>query len=94
MSQQIVTKKKKKSRKIKEKEKRKKKECLSGCLMRGSVVYSLWCRSIPAHLSPGSHLPARTSCPQQTCDTDAEERRPAELAGGPLITPHSHGFDH
>lgn len=82
----------KKSHKIKEKERRKQKECLSGYLMRGSFIYSLQCCSIPVHLSPGSHLPASESCLQETCDTDAEENGPAELAGAPLVTLYSHGF--
>lgn len=82
----------KKATKLKKRrEKRKQKECLSGYLMRGSFIYSLQCCSIPVHLSPGSHLPASESCLQETCDTDAEENGPAELAGAPLVLSHMAG---
>lgn len=82
---------KKKSHKIKERGEKKAEECLSGYLMRGSFIYSLVLLYPRAPFTRQSPACIR-DCLQETCDTDAEENGPAELAGAPLVTLYSHGF--
>lgn len=49
-----------------------------------------WARQHSQFSAPIS--PASKSGLQQSCDSHAEENGPNELAGGPLVIPHTHGI--
>lgn len=54
-----------------------------------AVLDASWALQHPQFSTPIS--PASKSCLQQSCDSHTEENGPNELAGGPLVVPHTHG---